>query len=57
MCTVFKDGSMLTIEQNTPLAGWNWRKEQYVWHFRIYKSGTYSQMVFAYDDKKAPVLK
>ena len=57
VCTVFKDGSMLTVEQNTPLAGWNWRNEQFVWHYRIYKPGTYSQMVFAYDDKKAPVLK
>lgn len=57
VCTVFKDGSILTVEQNTPLAGWNYRKEQYVWHFRIYKPGTYSHMVFAYDDKKVPVLK
>ena len=57
VCTVFKDGSILTVEQNTPLAGWNYRNEQYVWHFRIYKPGTYSQMVFAYDDNKAPVLK
>ena len=57
VCTVFKDGSILTVEQNTPLAGWNYRNEQYVWHYRIYKPGTYSQMVFAYNDKKAPVLK
>lgn len=57
VCTVFKDGSILTVEQNTPLAGWNYRKEQYVWHFRIYRPGTYSHMVFAYDDKKVPVLK
>jgi hypothetical protein len=57
VCTVFKDGSILTVEQNTPLAGWNYRKEQYVWYFRIYKPGTYSHMVFAYDDKKVPVLK
>ena len=57
VCTVFKDGSILTVEQNTPLAGWNYRNEQYVWHYRIYKPGTYSQMVFAYDEKKAPVLK
>ena len=57
VCTVFKDGTLLTVEQNTPLAGWNYRGEQYVWHYRVYKAGSYSQMVFAYDDKKAPVIK
>lgn len=57
VCTVFKDGSILTVEQNTPLAGWNYRRETFVWHYRIYKAGTYGSMVFAYDDSKAPLLK
>lgn len=57
VCTVFKDGSILTVEQNTPLAGWNHRRETFVWHYRIYKAGTYGSMVFAYDESKAPLLK
>lgn len=57
VCTVFKDGSILTVEQNTPLAGWNYRRETFVWHYRIYKAGTYGSMVFAYDESKAPLLK
>ena len=57
VCTVFKDGSILTVEQNTPLAGWNYRKETFVWHYRVYKAGTYGSMVFAYDDSKEPLLK
>ena len=57
VCTVFKDGSILTVEQNTPLAGWNYRRETFVWHYRIYKAGTYGSMVFAYDENKAPLLK
>lgn len=59
VCTVFKDGSLLTVEQNTSLAGWNSRGEQYVWFYRIYRKEQWKSvgMTFAYDDKKAPVLK
>lgn len=59
VCTVFKDGSLLTVEQNTSLAGWNSRGEQYVWFYRIYRKEQWKGvgMTFAYDDKKAPVLK
>lgn len=59
VCTVFKDGTILTVEQNTSLAGWNSRGEQYVWFYRIYRKEQWKSvgMTFAYDDKKAPVLK
>lgn len=59
VCSVFKDGTILTIEQNTPLAGWYWRKEQYVWHYRIYRQEQWQglSMEFAYDTTKTPVLK
>ena len=59
VCTVFKDGSILTCEQNLPLAGWNYRGEQYVWCFRIYRSEQWKNlgMTFAYDDSKTPNLK
>ncbi len=59
VCTVFKDGTILTCEQNLPLAGWNWRGEQYVWCFRIYRQEQWKAlgMTFAFDDTKAPILK
>ena len=59
VCTVFKDGSILTCEQNLPLAGWDYRGEQYVWCFRMYRAEQWKSlgMTFAYDDSKAPVLK
>lgn len=59
VCTVFKDGSILTCEQNLPLAGWNYRGEQYVWCFRMYREEQWKAvgMTFAYDDTKTPILK
>jgi len=59
VCTVFKDGSILTCEQNLPLAGWNYRGEQYVWCFRIYRQEQWKSlgMTFAYDEGKTPNLK
>lgn len=59
VCTVFKDGSILTCEQNLPLAGWDYRGEQYVWCFRMYREEQWKAvgMTFAYDDTKTPILK
>lgn len=59
VCTVFKDGTLLTIEQNTSLAGWDYRGEQYVWYYRIYREEQWKGlgMEFAYDDSKTPILK
>ena len=59
VCTVFKDGTLLTIEQNTSLAGWDYRGEQYVWYYRIYRKEQWQGlgMEFAYDETKAPILK
>lgn len=59
VCTVFKDGTLLTIEQNTSLAGWDYRGEQYVWYYRIYRKEQWQGlgMEFAYDETKTPILK
>ena len=56
---MFKDGTLLTIEQNTSLAGWDYRGEQYVWYYRIYRKEQWQGlgMEFAYDETKTPILK
>lgn len=59
VCSVFKDGSILTVEQNSPLAGWDFRGEQYVWYYRMYTPDQMAavSMNFAYPDSQKPILK
>lgn len=56
VCHVFENGSILFVEQNTPLSGWDQFKTPYTWNYRIWtKSQQQEQVIsFAYpDDREA----
>ncbi|AXQ78584.1 CHAP domain-containing protein [Streptococcus chenjunshii] len=58
VCHVFEDGSILIVEQNTPLSGWDYFNKPYTWNYRILTP--VQQMLeittFAYPDNKQPKL-
>lgn len=56
VCHVFQDGSILIVEQNTPLSGWDYFKKAYTWNYRVWSPEQQESEVttFAYpDDKEA----
>ena len=56
VCHVFENGSILFVEQNTALSGWDQFKTPYTWNYRIWtKSQQQEQVIsFAYpDDREA----
>ena len=56
VCHVFENGSILFVEQNTALSGWDQFKTPYTWNYRIWtKSQQQEQEIsFAYpDDREA----
>ena len=56
VCHVFENGSILFVEQNTPLSGWDQFKTPYTWNYRIWTKSQQQEQVnlFAYpDDREA----
>ena len=58
VCHVFENGSILFVEQNTPLSGWDTFKTPYTWHYRIWTPEQQRAQVisFAYPDDREPKL-
>mgnify|MGYP000855685495 FL=1 len=58
VCHVFENGSILIVEQNTPLSGWDSFKKPYTWNYRIWSPEQQRAEIttFAYPDGKAPKL-
>lgn len=54
VCHVFQDGSILIVEQNTPLSGWDYFKKAYTWNYRVWSPEQQKSEVttFAYPDDK-----
>ena len=59
VCHVFKDGSILFIEQNTPLSGIDYFGKSFTWNYRIWspEEQKAENAVFAYPDDQEPKLK
>lgn len=55
---VFKDGSLLIVEQNTPLSGWDTFGKPFTWNYRIVRKDQLEAegWTFAYPDDKKPNL-
>ena len=55
---VFKDGSILVVEQNTPLSGWDMFGKPFTWNYRIVRKDQLEAegWTFAYPDDKKPNL-
>lgn len=58
VCHVFEDGSILFVEQNTPLSGANYFHRPNTWNYRIWTPAQQKAEVttFAYPDGKEPKL-
>lgn len=58
VCHVFEDGSILIVEQNTPLSGINYFHKANTWNYRIWTPAQQKAEVttFAYPDGKEPKL-
>lgn len=58
VCHVFEDGSILIVEQNTPLSGANYFHRPNTWNYRIWTPAQQKAEVttFAYPDGKEPKL-
>ncbi|MDO4667068.1 MAG: CHAP domain-containing protein [Streptococcus sp.] len=58
VCHVFSDGSILIVEQNTPLSGADYFKKSYTWNYRIWTPEQQKAEIttFAYPDGKDPKL-
>lgn len=58
VCHVFEDGSILIVEQNTPLSGADYFKKSYTWNYRIWTPAQQKAEIttFAYPDGKEPKL-
>nr|MBR9645261.1 CHAP domain-containing protein [Streptococcus sp. 11-4097] len=58
VCHVFEDGSILIVEQNTPISGWDYFKKPYTWDYRIWSPAQQKAEIttFAYPDNKSPKL-
>lgn len=58
VCHVFQDGSVLIIEQNTPLSGITYYGKIDTWNYRIFSVSQQKadNMKFAYPDNKNPKL-
>lgn len=58
VCHVFENGSILIVEQNTPLSGWDYFKKPYTWNYRIWSPEQQKAEItsFAYPDNKQPKL-
>lgn len=58
VCHVFENGSILIVEQNTPLSGWDYFKKPYTWNYRIWTPAQQQAEVisFAYPDGKEPYI-
>lgn len=58
VCHVFENGSILFVEQNTPLSGWDQFKTPYTWDYRIWTPEQQRAEVisFAYPDDREPKL-
>lgn len=58
VCHVFENGSILIVEQNTPLSGADYFKKSYTWNYRIWTPAQQKAEVisFAYPDGKEPKL-
>lgn len=58
VCHVFEDGSILLVEQNTPLSGIDSFGKAYTWNYRIMTppQQKLAQISFAYPDGKEPKL-
>ncbi|HEN9415878.1 TPA: CHAP domain-containing protein [Streptococcus agalactiae] len=59
VCHVFKDGTILIVEQNTPLSGRDFFHVDDTWNYRILNVSQQkaTNMTFAYDDHKKPNIK
>ncbi|WP_080569803.1 D-alanyl-D-alanine carboxypeptidase family protein [Streptococcus sobrinus] len=59
VCHVFEDGSILIVEQNTPLSGVDFFKKSYTWNYRVWTPDQQKAEIttFAYPDNKEPKLK
>ncbi|HEM3503055.1 TPA: CHAP domain-containing protein [Streptococcus suis] len=58
VCHVFEDGSILIVEQNTVLSGWDYFKKPYTWNYRVWSPEQQKAAIttFAYPDGKEPKL-
>lgn len=58
VCHVFENGSILIVEQNTPLSGADYFKKSYTWNYRVWTSEQQKaeMTTFAYPDGKEPKL-
>lgn len=58
VCHVFEDGSILFVEQNTPLSGANYFHRPNTWNYRIWTPAQQKaeDTTFAYPDGKEPKL-
>lgn len=58
VCHVFENGSILIVEQNTPLSGADYFKKSYTWNYRIWTPEQQKAEIttFAYPDGKEPKL-
>lgn len=59
VCHVFENGSILIVEQNTPLSGWDYFKKPYTWNYRIWTPAQQKAEIttFAYPDGKEAHIK
>lgn len=59
VCHVFENGSILIVEQNTPLSGWDYFKKPYTWNYRIWTPAQQKAEIttFAYPDGKEANIK
>lgn len=58
VCHVFEDGSILIVEQNTPLSGADYFHKPNTWNYRIWTPAQQKAEIttFAYPDDKSPKL-
>ena len=58
VCHVFEDGSILIVEQNTPLSGWDFFGKAFTWNYRIWSPSQQKAEIttFAYPDGREPKL-
>lgn len=59
VCHVFEDGSILVVEQNTPLSGIYYFHKPNTWNFRVVSPDTQKEQgfVYAYPNDKEPTIK
>lgn len=59
VCHVFEDGSILVVEQNTPLSGIYYFHKPNTWNFRVVSPVTQKEQgfVYAYPNDKEPTIK